>query len=103
MTRELTDRGVTIETNARVTSITRTAGAIDLQTPRAVVRARRIVNCAGLYSDVIARMAGRARRPCVSIPFRGEYYMIAPSANGHRPGLIYPVPDPEFPVPRASH
>src|SRR5881409_1176278 len=58
MTRELTARGVAIETNARVTSITRTAGAIDLATPRAVVRARRIVNCAGLYSDVVARMAG---------------------------------------------
>src|SRR5258705_9872868 len=96
MTRELTDRGVTIETNARVTSITRTAGAIDLQTPRAVVRARRIVNCAGLYSDVIARMAG-ARVDLRIIPFRGEYYMIRPERHDIVRGLIYPVPDPEFP------
>src|SRR6266481_3704731 len=56
MTRELTARGVAIETNARVTSIARTSGAIDIVTPRAVVGARRIVNCAGLYSDVVARM-----------------------------------------------
>src|SRR5881396_3808834 len=72
MTRELTARGVTIETNARVTSIKRTAYAIDLETPRAVVRARRIVNCAGLYSDVVARMAG-ARVNLRIIPFLGVH------------------------------
>jgi len=96
MTGELTARGVTIETNARVTSITRTADAIDLETPRAVVRARRIVNCAGLYSDVVARMAG-ARVNLKIIPFRGEYYMIRPERQDIVRGLIYPVPDPEFP------
>src|SRR3989449_3921284 len=96
MTRELTARGVTIETNARVTSIKRTADAIDLETPRAVVRARRIVNCAGLYSDVLARMAG-ARVNLKIIPFRGEYYMIRPERQDIVRGLIYPVPDPEFP------
>ena len=96
MTRELTARGVTIETNARVTSITRTADAIDLETPRAVVRARRIVNCAGLYSDVVARMAG-ARVNLKIIPFRGEYYMIRPERQDIVRGLIYPVADPEFP------
>src|SRR5437773_7531057 len=96
MTRELTARDVTIKTNARVTSIKRTAYAIDLETPRAVVRARRIVNCAGLYSDVVARMAG-ARVNLKIIPFRGEYYMIRPERQDLVRGLIYPVPDPEFP------
>src|SRR5204862_7903952 len=96
MTRELSARRVTIETNARVTSITRTADAMDLETPRAVVRARRIVNCAGLYSDVVARMAG-ARVNLKIIPFRGEYYMIRPERQDIVRGLIYPVPDPEFP------
>jgi (S)-2-hydroxyglutarate dehydrogenase len=96
MTRELTARGVVIETNARVTSIARTAGGIDVVTPNAVVRARRIVNCAGLYSDVVARMAG-ARVDVQIIPFRGEYYMIRPERQDIVRGLIYPVPDPEFP------
>src|SRR2546427_12090462 len=96
MTRELTARGVAIETNARVTSIARTSGAIDIVTPRAVVGARRIVNCAGLYSDVVARMAG-ARVNLKIIPFRGEYYMIRPDRQDIVRGLIYPVPDPEFP------
>ncbi|HXL46652.1 MAG TPA: L-2-hydroxyglutarate oxidase [Candidatus Binatia bacterium] len=96
MTRELTARGVVIETSARVTSIARTAGAIDIATPRTVVRARRLVNCAGLYSDVVARMAG-ARVDVRIIPFRGEYYMIRPERQDIVRGLIYPVPDPEFP------
>src|SRR3989442_1384051 len=96
MTRDLTARGVVIETGARVTSIARSAGAIDIATPRAVVRARRIVNCAGLYSDVVARMAG-ARVDVQIIPFRGEYYMIRPERQDIVRGLIYPVPDPEVP------
>ena len=96
MTQDLTARGVVIETGARVTSIARSAGAIDVATSRTAVRARRIVNCAGLYSDVVARMAG-ARFDLRIIPFRGEYYMIRPERQDIVRGLIYPVPDPEFP------
>src|SRR5438552_8704935 len=96
MTRELTARGVTIEMGAPVTAIKRRARAIELVTPRAVVRTTRIVNCAGLYSDVVARMAG-ARVDVRIIPFRGEYYMIRPERPDIVRGLIYPVPDPEVP------
>src|SRR4030095_316062 len=96
MTRELTARGVAIETGAQVTALKRRAGAIELVTPRAVVRTTRIVNCAGLYSDVVARMAG-AKVDVRIIPFRGEYYMIRPERQDIVRGLIYPVPDPEFP------
>ncbi|MFC9932411.1 L-2-hydroxyglutarate oxidase [Streptomyces sp. NPDC127190] len=59
-----------------------------------VVRARVLVNCAGLHCDRLARLTGDD--PGVRIvPFRGEYYELA------RPelvrGLVYPVPDPAFP------
>ncbi|MBI4593148.1 MAG: L-2-hydroxyglutarate oxidase [Candidatus Rokubacteria bacterium] len=96
LARELGDRGVTFETNARVTAISRVGGEIELTTPRLAVRARRLVNCGGLYSDRIARMAGAATDVKI-IPFRGEYYFLRPERRELVRGLIYPVPDPEFP------
>lgn len=55
-----------------------------------------IVNCAGLHSDRVARMAGE--RPALRIiPFRGEYYMLRSDRQHLVRNLIYPVPDPEFP------
>ena len=52
------------------------------------------VNCAGLYSDRIARLAGAS--PSVRIvPFKGLYYGVVYRDLVSRP--IYPVPDPEFP------
>lgn len=93
---ELTSRGVTIETDAKVVAIARAADGFELATPRLTVRARHIINCAGLHSDVVARMAGAT--PSVKIiPFRGEYYFLRPERRHLVNGLIYPVPDPEFP------
>ncbi|WP_317453687.1 L-2-hydroxyglutarate oxidase [Streptomyces sp. CBMA152] len=60
----------------------------------AVLRARALVNCAGLHCDSVARLAGDD--PGVRIvPFRGEYYELA--RPGLVKGLVYPVPDPAFP------
>ncbi|MDI3402569.1 L-2-hydroxyglutarate oxidase [Streptomyces cavernicola] len=59
-----------------------------------VLRARALVNCAGLHCDRVARLAGDDPGMRI-VPFRGEYYDLA------RPelvrGLVYPVPDPAFP------
>lgn len=71
-----------------------TAGAGGGPGRREVLRARVLVNCGGLHSDRLARLAGD--EPGVRIvPFRGEYYELT------RPelvrGLVYPVPDPAFP------
>ncbi|MGH7389064.1 MAG: L-2-hydroxyglutarate oxidase [Candidatus Rokuibacteriota bacterium] len=96
LARGLTAAGVTIETGARVTAIRPTGDGLELTTPRAAVLARGLVNCAGLYSDDVARMAGAD--PGVRIvPFRGEYYFLKPARRALVRGLIYPVPDPEFP------
>jgi L-2-hydroxyglutarate oxidase len=89
-------RGAEIVTGARVTAIYRRPDGLTLETPRGGVRARWLVNCAGLHSDRVARMMGI--RPSVQIiPFRGEYYMIRPERQALVKNLIYPVPDPEFP------
>jgi L-2-hydroxyglutarate oxidase LhgO len=96
MGKELVDRGAVIHTGARVTAIARVGGELELTTARDAVRARRLVNCAGLYSDQVARLAG-ARPDLQIVPFRGEYYMLKPERRSLVRGLIYPVPDPEFP------
>jgi L-2-hydroxyglutarate oxidase len=96
MARELRGTGVAIETGARVTAITRTPDGLELAGPRLAVQARRLVNCAGLYSDRVARLAG-ARPDVRIVPFRGEYFMLRPDRRALVRGLIYPVPDPEFP------
>ncbi len=93
---DLTQAGAVVTTGARVTAITRKDGELELETPRQSVRARRLVNCAGLYSDAGARLAGAAAEVRV-IPFRGEYYFLKPERRHLVRGLIYPVPDPEFP------
>lgn len=85
-----------VETGQEVTAISPSADHIDVITNSAAHRARLVVNCAGLHSDRIARMAGID--PSVRIvPFRGEYYTLSPEAASAVRALIYPVPDPRFP------
>jgi L-2-hydroxyglutarate oxidase LhgO len=56
----------------------------------------RLVVCGGLQSDRLARAAGDAREPTI-VPFRGEYYRLAPGRESLVRGLLYPVPDPAYP------
>ena len=56
----------------------------------------RVVICAGLQSDNVAEMAGDEEEPAI-IPFRGEYYRLIASKNDLVNGLIYPIPDPNYP------
>lgn len=81
---------------ACVHRIVREGGGMVLETGKGEVRCRHLVNCAGLQSDRVARMAGV--EPGVRIvPFRGEYYELVPGRRHLVRNLIYPVPDPEFP------
>lgn len=56
----------------------------------------RVVICAGLQSDVLARQVGDDAEPAI-VPIRGEYYRLVPAKNEFVRGLIYPVPDPNYP------
>ncbi|HEY6796695.1 MAG TPA: L-2-hydroxyglutarate oxidase [Kineosporiaceae bacterium] len=56
----------------------------------------RLVICAGLQSDTVARWAGDVAEPAI-VPFRGEYYTLVQEKASLVNGLIYPVPDPEYP------
>lgn len=55
-----------------------------------------VINCAGLHSDKIAKAClGSAEHQI--LPFRGEYYLLRDEKRSLVKGLIYPVPDPQFP------
>jgi len=96
MARRLVRLGGEVRTGHRVVSITRDAGTFVIGTAGGEIRASRLVNCAGLQSDRVARLAGL--QPGVRIvPFRGEYYVLRAHRRDLVRGLIYPVPDPSLP------
>lgn len=75
----------------------RTAGeTLVVETSQGAVETQHLVNCGGLFCDRIARMAG-AQADLQIVPFRGEYYTIAPHRCSLVKNLIYPVPDPALP------
>ncbi|MEU3556321.1 L-2-hydroxyglutarate oxidase [Streptomyces fragilis] len=63
---------------------------------KSLVHADRLVICAGLQSDRVARLAGAGADPRI-VPFRGEYMSVRPQKAGMVRGLLYPVPDPRYP------
>ncbi|WP_190024905.1 L-2-hydroxyglutarate oxidase [Streptomyces hiroshimensis] len=91
------DAGASVRYGAQVQAIGRRGAAVAVRTGLGeVLRARALVNCAGLHSDRVARLAGDD--PGVRIvPFRGEYFELAPGRTDLVRGLVYPVPDPAFP------
>ena len=58
--------------------------------------ARHVIACAGLHSDRLARLGGAGSEVRI-VPFRGDYYTFRPEKRHLVRGLIYPVPDPQFP------
>jgi len=88
--------GGEIRTDTRVNNIIRENDGLRLLTTQGEIECRNLINCAGLYSDRVARFAGL--KPGLQIiPFRGEYYTIKPEKRYLVRNLIYPVPDPRFP------
>ena len=89
-------QGGAILTSAPATAIKRLSDEIVVETPRGAFSTSALINCAGLHSDRISRLAGDD--PGIRIiPFRGEYYDLIPERASLVRSLIYPVPDPRFP------
>jgi L-2-hydroxyglutarate oxidase LhgO len=94
-----TSQGATIAYNCRVTGILREPDGYaveidDADGQRLALRARQVVNSAGLSADRIAEMAGidcekegYRIRPC-----KGEYFRVSARHGGKLHRLIYPVP-----------
>jgi L-2-hydroxyglutarate oxidase len=94
--REVRQRGGDIRTAAGVHAIRRERGRWRLETAAGDFTARILVNCAGLHTDRVARMAGE-RPECRILPFRGEYHRLRPEREHLVRNLIYPLPPPGFP------
>lgn len=94
---DVVEQGAAIETRRAVESIEHRGDEMVIGTSRGDLVARRVIACAGLQADRVAAMTGDDEdRPRI-VPFRGDYYTLKPEAQHLVNGLIYPVPDPQFP------
>jgi L-2-hydroxyglutarate oxidase LhgO len=92
----VTAQGGTVRTATKVTGFVQRNGETVVETNRGAFAAQYVINCAGLHSDIVSKLAGQ--KPEVRIiPFRGEYYDLVPDKEYLVKSLIYPVPDPRFP------
>lgn len=65
-------------------------------TNKGVYTAKKLIFCAGLQADRLARKDGVKLKEKV-VGFRGDYYELTEQAKHKVKHLIYPVPNPDFP------
>ncbi len=97
---KIRDNGGDIRLSQRVVGMLDRPDEIVLQTSGGDYRTKHLINCCGLQSDIVAQMIAAKdidEEEHRIIPFRGEYYKIAPAREFLVRNLIYPVPDPTFP------
>jgi L-2-hydroxyglutarate oxidase LhgO len=97
MAEELRQHGHDVRLGFPVTGLRRQlGGGVVVCSDEEAFAVNRLVVCAGLQSDRVARLAGDEASPAI-VPFRGEYYRLIPERSSLVRGLIYPVPDPRYP------
>ncbi len=90
-------QGGELHLNTKVVKIVNTNSDTQvIETTQGKFETRFTINCAGLYSDRIAKLA-KAKPQAKIVPFRGEYYELTPEKRYLVKTLIYPVPNPAFP------
>ncbi|HWW03221.1 MAG TPA: L-2-hydroxyglutarate oxidase [Candidatus Acidoferrum sp.] len=89
-------QGGDLRLGVRLTGVRVAGGITVLETSAGDFETRCLLNCAGLHSDRVAKLAG-ATPDARIVPFRGEYYEVKPERRSLVRNLIYPVPNPEFP------
>jgi L-2-hydroxyglutarate oxidase len=90
------EKGGELRPGTRVEDISEWGREVVVRTNKGAFHARVLVNCAGLYSDRVARLCG-VEPGAKIVPFRGEYYELRPEKRYLVKNLIYPVPNPNFP------
>ncbi|MGB3557969.1 MAG: L-2-hydroxyglutarate oxidase [Geitlerinemataceae cyanobacterium] len=92
----IADRNTDLQLNTQVDRIRETNESLILETNQGDFKTNFAINCAGLYSDRVARNSGVDPQAKI-FPFRGEYYELKPGKRNFVKNLIYPVPNPNFP------
>jgi L-2-hydroxyglutarate oxidase len=95
--RKIMQLGGGIYLDHKVLEINQKEGVNFIETSNRTFQAKLVVNCAGLYSDKVARMNDASIDDVKIIPFRGEYFKLTKEREYLVKNLIYPVPDPNFP------
>ena len=93
---QLQEQGATVATGCGVRSFERRNGRTQIRHARGETRARKVIVCAGAWSDRLAVAAGADADPRI-VPFRGGYLKLRPDRRHLVRSLIYPVPDPDLP------
>lgn len=96
MAQDVRAAGGEVRLGHEVTAMSLENGRVRVVTPVSEHVFDRVIVCAGLQSDVVARFVGADPSPKI-LPFRGEYWELAPQRTDLVRGMIYPVPDPRFP------
>jgi L-2-hydroxyglutarate oxidase len=94
--RRIEEAGSEVRFGQQIVGIASRLDAVTITTKIGEFPGDQFVNCAGLHSDRLARLAGLQPEVRI-IPFRGEYYELTPQTSYLVKGLIYPVPDASFP------
>jgi (S)-2-hydroxyglutarate dehydrogenase len=90
------EKGGVLELGQKVLDIKQRDGINYIETSKSSFQSKWIINCAGLYSDKVAKLSSD-NIDLQIIPFRGEYYNIKKEKEYLVKNLIYPVPNPDFP------
>ncbi|MBG0819472.1 L-2-hydroxyglutarate oxidase [Planomonospora sp. ID91781] len=96
LARDVEESGGAVRLSHPVRRLRQTADGVEVVAGGSRMRFDRLVVCAGLGTDAVARMAGSPGEVRI-VPFRGEYHALAGRARELVRGLVYPVPDPRYP------
>jgi L-2-hydroxyglutarate oxidase len=96
MAQDVRGAGGRIRTGEEVVAMHLEGQTVRVHTPGHDQVFDRVIACAGLHSDAVARLVGADASPKI-LPFRGEYWALDPARTDLVRGMIYPVPDPRFP------
>lgn len=96
LAQKITASGHSIRFGTPVKSVIQKNGSLTIASEKNTFNSKYFINCTGLHSDRVARSAG-IKSDIQIVPFRGEYYELTSDAEHTVKGLIYPLPNPEFP------